>query len=1007
MPTPVLAADLLLNAHMPGLEEMIANATESGFETGLTGAMGAEQKAITTAMFRARQNAIKLGRKDEADALKADFKQRVITIAALAKKKEATEKKLKEIEQKGASAAVKKYHQEKLASQMKLIATEQAALKKANKDRADADRRRLEIMEEGLKRSARSFGQKVEDGLEGAADNFDGMIQQALSAENLDLGGLIRGGGQRLKGAAPDLMAGGKKLAAFGAKTGGVMGKAAAMLGSSAAALGAAAGVIAGAAAVVAAFVAVIMAAYGQTKEFNKAILEGSSAVDMLSTDILNSEGSSRALTQELGSLRQSAMGVALMMRTSTEEVLALSSAMNQAGFTFKEQRRTFGKYSQAMMQGVITMQAFGIGAGEYAEAINTMTRDFAYGQQNIADGFGDIFGAAQMSGMGVKNFFTAISEATSGMALYNFRLEDTLELMLGLEKLLGEDLAKEIMGQLKGKYKGMGTTERMKAVMTSGEAGRGVLATSATAQIAAFQELLDDAPEGMAKALADAGMKTAEDIRDMSPQQVAQLANIMDDFGEQGEAMGRKVMGLGRAARGAREGAGLGARAEALGELDQLGTMAMNMSQAYAVLGDKALTDLSGVTKAAFEEVTGLSGEALTAYQDIYARQEAAMGPDATFEEVIAAIQRGEAGISNEDLEEAMKNAEDPMRKLAEAQLTETQSILQTLKTGVVIALEGIYEGLFNWTGESIQGARKAMEEAQQAAADDPTNVALAEEAKMREKAYKAVLEGGTTAKVYEDALAGVSPEVAQAAGLAHAAGSDAGSAEASGYRAYLERAYHSAQTGAKYGALGGPTGMLVGGMGAASYSMGSDLLSLFSGEDVDLTFEQMTDEQRAMVAELAAGEAQRSKDAKSQEKATDKVTKAVKDAADKEAKEREDILLKEMGYEGDVTDKAALDTFIKGLTGDDKILAQGARGRLTQRNLLNDFIYRGDGTRGDIFPINGRDVIGTLSDGSGPLAGMGKGVSINKIIVYESGDPQKTLAMVKQGVDAAMRKA
>jgi len=118
---------------------------------------------------------------------------------------------------------------------------------------------------------------------------------------------------------------------------------------------------------------------------------------------------------------------------------------------------------------------------------------------------------------------------------------------------------------------------------------------------------------------------------------------------------------------------------------------------------------------------------------------------------------------------------------------------------------------------------------------------------------------------------------------------------------------------------------------------------------------------------------------------------------------------LLQELGFGGDVTSKAELDKFIEGLEKDsrERLRAEGARSRLIENDMLNDFIYRGDGTRGEIFPINGRDVIGTLSDGSGPLAGMGRGVSINKIVVYESGDPQKTLAMIKQGVKTGLQMA
>ena len=1000
MPTPVMAADLLLRAQMPGLEEMIADATEDGFGAGLTGALRTEQQAITKAMYAARRDAIKLGRNDLANELKFEHDRRVANIKALAKRHKALEASLAEARKNNADETVQHELKQKLAAQMTAIAQEMAHIKEATKARQSADKRRVAVLQEGLERAARSFDEKLEDGLTGFGDKFESAISQALSAENLDLAGLIKGGGQGLKGMAPDLIVGGKKMAAFGAKAGGAMGKAAAMLGSSAAALGAAAGVIAGAAAVLAAFVAVIMAAYGQTKEFNKAILEGSSAVDMLGTEAV---GSANALTQELGNLRKDAMFTALTFRTTTEEALGLATAMNQTGFTFKEQIKTFGTYRDAMETGVKVTQAFGVGAGEYAEMVNQMTRDFAYGQQSIADGFGDIFGAAQMSGMGVKNFFTAISEATSGMALYNFRLEDTLELMLGLEKMLGEDLAKEVMGQLKGKYKGMGTQEKYKALMTSGEAGTGVIKRAAEAATTSFQLLMDESAPKTAEIFKAYGVKGAEDISKMTSDQVADLGLALEGVAPE---LALKVRGLGRLSRGAAEGAGLADRAEAMGELDQTSTLAMDMSRAFAVLGERGIDDLKGVSKMAFEDITGQSGEMLTAYQDIFARTEAqlrAEGGDTDFQSVVARIQAGGLGeLDQKALEEAQQKGMSEMEKLANNQLKETRSILQTLKTGVVMMLELIYEGFFGFLGgESVRGARQRMEKAQQAADADPSNKELQDAALMAAKAYESVLQGGTTADVYE----GVAAKIDQKTQLQEGLAVQGGEAVTLGA---------SRIGGAGLSQMLSPTTLMNPGtsMKFAGLAMGVEGLKTafdFGADfDLDKLFGEMSPDEIKYVEKQNATLEKTEKLTDDQLKEQKQQTAQLKKIKD-EGSVTDQRLLQELGFGGDVTSKAELDKFIEGLEKDsrERLRAEGARSRLIENDMVNDFIYRGDGTRGEIFPINGRDVIGTLSDGSGPLAGIGRGVSINKIVVYESGDPQKTLAMIKQGVKTGLQMA
>ena len=986
-PTFAMAGDLMVST--PGLHRTFAKGVEQGVVEGMGKSARKAQNTVANAMIKAANEARSVGKKEEAKALVAEYKRRTQHILELSKKQQALEKKIAASKERGEKEAARKQLNTDLSNIQRKIKAEQSGIEAATKARATADARRLKRWEEGLEAAARSFGDKVEDGLEGAAGKFESALNQALSAENLDLGGLVKGLGQGLKENSGSLMTGGAQLAEMGATRGGGMGKMMMGLGKAAGSLGAAAGVIAGAAAAVGALVALFMAAYGQTKEFNKAILEGASAVDLLGSEAVDSAG---ALAGGLHLLRSEAMDVAMAFRTSTEDVLGLAVAMNQTGFTFKEQEKVFGSYAEAMRMGVMVTQAFGVGASEYAEMVNAMTRDFAYGQQSIAEGFGDIFGAAQMSGMGVKNFFTAISEATSGMALYNFRLEDTLELMLNLEKILGDDLSKEVMGQLKGKYRGMGTQERYTTLMTSGSAGRGVLERGAKQAEEIFNNLTANLTGEAAAAVAGI---TGSDIRTMSKDDLADIAFRLNEAGA-GD-LARKLPGLGRAARGG-AGAGMAARAEALGELDQSGTLAMDMARAFSVIGDAGIDDLSGVSKMAFEQITGQSGEMLTAYQDIYGRTEAALrgeGKDSDFQSVVAAIQSGELGaIDQKALEEAQAKSTDSMEKLATNQLKETQSILQTLKTGVVMMLENIYSAIPFSGGTDIRGARQKMEEAQKAVEgfestgdfekDEEALKGLKARAAYEQAQYEGALQGKNREQVFRRLRGDTSMKVLTEAGLTRTTTNAALAYDATQFM----------EPGARASAAGfGMTGM------------GQEQVEVLKGESV-LTNDNLVALLGLSDDALKDGK----KQSKEQIKATRDNTKAVKEgneAAERGNKARLETML---GLGPDASD-SAIQTAISKLAQDAPnradIMALAARAQVGP--YANDFIYRGNSYgKGIITPINGQDLVGTLANGRGPLAGMGgRSVVINNLTINESGNPKKTLDMMNQFANTIMQKA
>jgi hypothetical protein len=581
-------------------------------------------------------------------------------------------------------------------------------------------------------------------------------------------------------------------------------------------------------------------------------------------------------------------------------------------------------------------------------------------------------------------------------MALYNFKLEDTLELMLGLEKLLGDDLSREVMGSLKGKYRGASTQERTKANMTAGSAGRQVLQTFMLSAEQGFKTALGDASADSQRAVANRG--GVEGMRTMSSRDLAALANEIQAAGD--EALARKVLGLGRAQRGGARGAGLGARSEALGELDQAGTMAFSMSQAYGLLGDTALTDMSGTTKMAFEEITGLSGEMLTAYQDVFARAEARaaeQGGATDFKSVIKGIQTGDL-LSNEDkatLAEAQESASVTMESIAQQQLKETQGILQVLKTGVVMMLETIYDGMTYFlpgSGTEIKESRQKRDAAQEALdqfevtgnteADKIAQDGLKNRLTFEQSMYEGTLQGESRNDVYKGLRSGFGMDELSRAGLTTT----------------------MTVPSASSNEFNGRSGSLYADTGTA------DTFEAVVGE------QSLTNEQLGGLYKLTKDATVKAKTASEKEtRATNVVSQKVQGLHDLlEAQGLSKLAETLYGDEdnpftGDINDAEAIKNFLKkdGLTGQEEAMAAAAGVS------FDDFIYRGDGSgSGTINPINkADDFYGAKPGGAIAKAlgggGGGGGMVINKIIIYESGDPQKTLAMIKQGVDAAMRKA
>ena len=721
--TTTVGLDFMLNSITGAarLENMVEGAMSGGAIKGLTGAIGATQKKLETAYGQAYVNSIRLGAKEESKQLEATFGKRQEKIRRASRLQASLEAKLEEIKDRADQSRRASSLRARLANIDKIINAQQQGQDRLIMEMNAAQKDRLELLDQGMQKSAQGFGAK----LEGGAEKFGSMMQTALSAENLNVGDLVKNIGGALKDAAPNMM----KFGAKNAGKGGVMGG----LGKAAASLGAAAGAIAGIAAGLGAVIALFAAAYGQTKEFNKSILEGSSAIDLLSG---SATASGRALKNELGAVRDAAIEMSLEYRMAATDMIGFVKEMNKAGLQFKDITMVFGSYGMAMRKAVHWTQTFGVGGGEVADLINKMTEDMGRSLTTIDEGFGQIYGAAQLSSMGVASFFTSINEATSGMALMNFRLEDTVELLLGMEKILGGALAKETLGGLKGKYQDMGFQERYKTSMMAGGAGRAVYGKVAARLGAGYAGDLSaaansagkDTSKGvLAKILNADGSLNSQHLGSIKGQELGALQNELAELGPEFEVLARRLGDMSQLQRGTT--GGTGRQAAGLAGLDEAGTLAYSMVSA---LGDRAIGDMEGVDRMAFEEQTGISGKQFDIYQEIFNRKAGELsaagepgsgaGGRFTMSDIAKVIADGNM-MTAEDKARLTAAADEPesqMEQIAQNQLDATVSILQVLKNQVVSILNsmnGFMESILNimpWGGPSA--ADMARDQAQEA---------------------------------------------------------------------------------------------------------------------------------------------------------------------------------------------------------------------------------------------------------------------------------------------------
>jgi hypothetical protein len=460
------------------------------------------------------------------------------------------------------------------------------------------------------------------------SDTFKKSLQGIDLSDFLDIGESLGSGASDIfKGMAEK-----RKMEQTAALAAGETGEAAA-LGRAAAAMGTAAAAITAIVGVLTLLAMWTKAADDAQKKLNNSILEGAGASDFVSRSYNKQTGNAVRLSSALYDMRNAAYEVASQFRfADVEDATRILAELNQAGVTYKEIAGSIESatgrqlaFEDALTKTITRSRMLGLSTQEVAQYQNTLMTELGYSLDTMGDVFGSISNAAETAGMSTKTFFTAVSQATSGMALYAVRISEAIGFLTGFSDALSEqDVAQFVQDLSKGPQ---GAQEAIRDVVVASKGGDPTVLVGAFHDATA--ELIEDFGRkfsGQEIAIRDAftsvgfSADTADIIIRGSEEQRKELATMINAMPNEqrrqlqtvlGDEMGREFQKISQLSQGitptveAQSAAYLGAGTPAL-RMEML-----HMMTDYFGGTDAARSDARA--RAAFETTTGKSGEDLT----------------------------------------------------------------------------------------------------------------------------------------------------------------------------------------------------------------------------------------------------------------------------------------------------------------------------------------------------------------------------------------------------------
>ena len=583
---------------------------------------------------------------------------------------------------------------------------------KLHKMRLEAAKKLKEAMTPNVK--------KFEDASEQLGKGFMDVLGKAKSG---DLSGLVKS----LTGSVVGSAKKGSEMADLKSKSAGDPAKAA-MLGRIASGLTLAAGVVAVIGASIAVVVALFVAADGAAKTLNKSLLEGASIADF------NFKDGVADVTDTMGAARKAAIALATEYRGTSEEFAKYIGQLNQSGFSYREMEQAASGWmdTQAAIAKVTETTfrwttAMGISFSEAADAEAYWAADFGATLEGIEDNFAAISGFAMMGGFNTKRFFTAVSQATAGMALYNMRIDEAAALLSKTSKILGGTDASDFIQSLTKGFTDESMTDRMnRLIITGGEDSQKIFEAVAARTARGFVSQFTQPSTRTAMELAFRSVKPDFEVKVLNDATELQkvwgsysakdrrlvIAQLRENKDEQSSGAARHLETLGRVQDGATKG--FDAQVRGMGALDMQGKLAFKLQ----TLGDKRLNDMNGTELAAFEQYAGTNGAQLEQLLRVESQLMA---------EYDLANQRGETDgktfkdwvASNDEatkMIEDVKDINDQATYYAKSTVENTRSVWAILQNTIASILEDTYGLLGSWWASDMELSVESKDKQQKA---------------------------------------------------------------------------------------------------------------------------------------------------------------------------------------------------------------------------------------------------------------------------------------------------
>jgi len=449
------------------------------------------------------------------------------------------------------------------------------------------------------------------------------------------VGGKGKAKGGKKGGFLGKLAGGGKAMAGMGkaagmlGKVGALLGPVVGMLGAVVAGLGAAAAAIGAVVGVIMGIVAVIMAADSKMKEFNKSLLSTVGGADMLG------QGFDSA-TDSIDAMRDAAINMQFSLRSLAKDNIEVIKTLHEHGSTIREMtndmtsaKSALTGYGQAMSLVINTSRMIGESASTVAQNMATQSEELGLTLETVAEKFSTIGRFAMESGFSTKRFFSMVIQATSGMSMYNVRLEEASALLVRIGKILGQKTGGEFLSTLSKGFVDESMTARFKRVKLAG-VGRTKATVTRSAENTADAFVKDLAKNkkfgditmgsiGLAGGDKTLGTMDKKELvkvlKDLSPtQQKKMLAKFHMEATKRDAAaadgMRNRLTVLANISEASK--GGLTNMAKNLDQLDMGGKLNMLRDSMKGMFPGKEIHELSALQLAALESATGMQGEQL-----------------------------------------------------------------------------------------------------------------------------------------------------------------------------------------------------------------------------------------------------------------------------------------------------------------------------------------------------------------------------------------------------------